>query len=93
MVEGAVKVKEPILSVILSFILPGLGQVYNGQAKKGIILLAGYILMWIASFVLMIVLIGFCLMLIPIVIWLYAMYDAYVTADKVNKGEPTKDWL
>jgi hypothetical protein len=32
-------------------------------------------------------------MLVPIVIWLYAMYDAYVTADKVNKGEPTKDWL
>jgi TM2 domain-containing membrane protein YozV len=93
MVEGVIKVKQPLLSAVLSFVVPGLGQIYNGQAKKGIILLAGYLLMWIASFFLMFVLIGFCLMLVPIVIWLYAMYDAYVTADKLNKGIPTKDWL
>lgn len=31
-----VKIKEPILSALLSFVLSGLGQIYNGQVKKGL---------------------------------------------------------
>lgn len=33
---GIVKIKEPILSALLSFLLSGLGQIYNGQVKKGL---------------------------------------------------------
>jgi hypothetical protein len=29
----------------------------------------------------------------PLLTWLYAMYDAYTTADRINKGEPVRDWL
>ncbi|MBP2143658.1 TM2 domain-containing membrane protein YozV [Methanococcus voltae] len=72
--------KNPILAGILSFLIVGAGQIYNGQIKKGILLLiAGLI-----SGFLMFFLIGF--ILLPIV-YIYAIYDAYTTADKINKGE------
>lgn len=95
--------KEPIFSIILSFLIPGLGQIYNGQVKKGIILLVSYIALWIAMMVIYlagtVVTMGFgalcCapLFLIPVIEWLYGMYDAYVVANKLNRGEFTKDWL
>lgn len=82
-----VKHKEPILSAILSLFIPGLGQVYNGQVLKGIIILALYVGLWAVSGMLMFVLIGFCTMLLPVVLWLYAIYDAYVVAGKINRGQ------
>lgn len=95
--------KEPLLSVILSFLIPGLGQIYNGHVKKGIILLALYIGLWIGVVIVYlggtIVTMGIgglcCLpvLIIPLVIWVYAMYDGYVTANKINRGEWVKDWL
>ncbi len=63
---------------MLSFLIPGLGQMYNGEIGKGILFL-------ILAFVfaaLMIVLIGF--ILYPI-LWLYGIYDAYNTAKKINQ--------
>ena len=95
--------KEPILSAILSFFIPGLGQIYNGQMKKGIVLIVGYIVLWIAMFVVYfvgaLVTMGvgaFCCMpifIVPLILWVYGMYDAYKVANAINKGEPTKDWL
>lgn len=82
-----VRHKEPILSLILSFFIPGLGQVYNGQLMKGIVILALYVILWVVSGLLMVILIGFCTMVLPILIWVYAMYDAYVVAGRVNRGE------
>lgn len=32
--------KNPILALVLSAVLPGLGQIYNSQIKKGLLLLA-----------------------------------------------------
>lgn len=95
--------KEPIISVILSFVFPGIGQIYNGQPKKGVALIVGYILLWAVLLALTLVFglmtIGFglfCCMpffLVPLVLWAYGMYDAYMTADKINRGEPAKDWF
>lgn len=34
---GNLKKRKPILALLLSFITPGLGQIYNGQVKRGII--------------------------------------------------------
>lgn len=102
--------KEPALALLLSLIgglvsglLIGLGQVYNGQVKKGIILsvahasLCGAI---VFAYVLVgILTLGFgaivcCpILIVPFMLWLYAMYDAYMTADRINKGEPARDWL
>jgi signal peptidase I len=40
------KNRKPILAAILSFITPGLGQLYNGQLKKGIVF---YLLIFLLS--------------------------------------------
>lgn len=72
--------KEPLLALILSFFLPGLGQIYNGNTNNGILLIAAAVLSWILTSVC----IGIFLF---IGIWIYAMYDAYITAEKINRGE------
>ena len=78
--------KNPLFALILSFIFPGLGQIYNGQNHKGILLIVSYIV----SIVLWMILIGFIL---TILVWLYGLYDAYNTAELINKGEFTEDKL
>ncbi|BAI61434.1 conserved hypothetical protein [Methanocella paludicola SANAE] len=95
--------KEPLISLILSFFFPGLGQIYNGQMKKGIILIVAYLALWIGMFIVYfagtVVTMGVgalcCLpvLLVPMAEWVYGMYDAYKVANMINRGEPTKDWL
>ncbi|MGL4669799.1 MAG: zinc-ribbon domain-containing protein [Methanobacteriaceae archaeon] len=73
--------KEPILSTVLSFLIPGIGQIYNGQTVKGLILLVGYVM-------------GIFLFFIPgIIVWAYGIYDAHKTAKRINNGEYVGDWL
>jgi len=102
--------KEPALALLLSLVgglvsglLIGLGQIYNGQVKKGIILCVSHAVAW-AVIIIVYLLVGFltlglgfivCIPIFaaPFLLWCYAMYDAYITADKINKGEPVKDWL
>jgi TM2 domain-containing membrane protein YozV len=93
--------KEPLLALLLSAIIPGLGQMYNGQVKKGIVLLIGCILLWIVVVVFSSAMTrsnavtGCCCLTfwIPLLVNVYAAYDGYVTAGKINKGEQVKDWL
>ena len=103
--------KEPLLALILSFaggvltggILLGLGQIYNGQIKKGIIISITSIFIGVIIGILYVFMgiismgVGFicCLpvALLPLVFWLWALYDAYMTANKINDGEPVNDWL
>lgn len=106
----AIVKKEPVLALLLSLVgglviglLIGLGQIYNGQVRKGIILCAiNLVLEGIIVTVYVLISIftlglGFlcCLPIFaaPLLTWLYAMYDAYIMADRINKGEPVKDWL
>ncbi|MBR4448109.1 hypothetical protein [Methanobrevibacter sp.] len=68
----------PIISAILSFIIPGLGQAINGDIKKGIILfvlalIMGIIASWIFR--------SWVVYIINLFIAIYAAYDAYITAD------------
>ncbi|RKX24859.1 MAG: hypothetical protein DRP45_07275 [Candidatus Zixiibacteriota bacterium] len=55
----------------------GLGQIYNGQIGKGIAFIVLYTISWILIFIL----IG--LLTTPI-LWIFGMYDAYTSAEKVN---------
>ncbi len=67
--------KNPAIAGILSFFFFGLGQIYNGENKKGILLFFGTY-------------IGFAALILPgIIIWMYGIYDAYKTAKKMNIGE------
>lgn len=69
--------KNPGLAAVLSFFITGLGQIYNGQIAKGVVLIVAYFISW----VLMFILIGF---ITTPLIWLYGMYDAYKSAEKIN---------
>jgi TM2 domain-containing membrane protein YozV len=70
------KQKSPLLAAIGSFLIPGLGQVYNGQGYlKGLLYLIGMF-------------IGSLLLVIPgLAVWVYGIYNAYTVAKKVNMGQ------
>jgi len=66
--------KNPQIAVFCSSLIPGLGQVYNGETLKGFVFLFGTLL-------------GLFFILIPgLVVWIYSMYDAHITAGKMNEG-------
>ena len=71
--------KSPGLAAVFSFLIIGLGQIYNGEIAKGLILLVvSYIC--IALFFLIIP------PFIAVILWVYAIYDAYNTAKDINAG-------
>lgn len=64
---------SPILALILSFFIPGLGQFYTGQFLKAVLL---FVVAGVFAFF------WFTLIAIPLylVVWIYSMYDAYTEA-------------
>ena len=70
--------RNPTLAAILSLIVAGLGQIYNGQVGKGVI----FMVIQLINGALTAVLIGW--ILLPIV-GLLAMIDAYMTAKRNNE--------
>ena len=70
--------KNAIIAAVLSLILfGGVGQIYLGQTKKGIIII-------VASLILSCVGVGF-------IAWIVGVVDAYMMADKLQKGESIGD--
>ena len=70
--------KNPAVATVLSFLITGLGQIYNGEIGKGII----FIILWAISIMLMFVIIGF---ITTPIIWIYGMVDANKSAKKINE--------
>ena len=70
--------RNPIIAAILSIIVAGLGQIYNGQIGKGVL----FIVLQLINGALTVVLIGWILM--PIV-GLWATLDAYFVAKRNNE--------
>ena len=71
--------KNPGLAFVLSFLFCGIGQIYNGQTVKGVVLLVLYAI----SIALCTVIIGF----VPLVIlWIYGMVDALRTTESINRS-------
>lgn len=70
--------KSAGLAAVLSALINGLGQIYNGQILKGIVI----IVVQAINGALTAVLIGW--VLLPIV-WVWAVYDAYRGAEKINR--------
>ncbi len=69
--------KNAGVAVIASFFLPGLGQFINGQAGKGLLFLACYLI----GIPLLFFLVGF--LILPVV-WVWSMIDAYSSAQAWN---------
>ena len=69
--------KNPNLAALLSFLCSGVGQIYNGQTKKGFILFGVHLL----NILVLGVEIG---MFTGILIWLWGILDAYTSAKTMN---------
>ena len=73
--------KSAGLAAVLSVLIPGLGQIYNGEIMKGVFLI-----------VLALVFAFLALFLIGIVLyfglWIYGIYDAYHGAERYNRAHP-----
>ena len=81
--KSTVGKKSQLLATVLSFIFPGLGQLYNKQIPKGIGLVL--ISLLFCMFIVVLSPLGLSLVgyLLYVILWLYGMYDAYHTSEKI----------
>lgn len=71
--------KNPIIAAVLSLLLlGGVGQMYLGQTKKGIIIIV-------------VTLVLYCVFGLGVLINILGAIDAYMLADKLQKGESIGD--
>lgn len=69
--------KNPVVAVILSFFLTGLGQLYNGDFKK-------FFLIWGICIVIVIIAVatGGVASILIVGVWVWSMFDAYKVASR-----------
>lgn len=68
------KKKNPAFAAGLSLLFNGLGQAYNGQFMRGVLVLFGSLF-------------GLFLLIVPgVAIWAWGVYDAWATAQRMNEG-------
>ncbi len=66
--------KNQGFSALLSLVFVGLGQAYNGQFLRGVLILVGTLIG------------GLYFAPAGAAVWLYGVYDAYATARRMNGG-------
>lgn len=82
--------RKPWLSALLSILLPGLGQMYNGQMKKGIILYLSFLFIgfisgiWPSLLPLKVIGVFLCLFLQLLFVTFYVVIEAFITAKKIG---------
>ena len=89
------KKRKPIFAFLLSLVTPGLGQIYNGQFKKGISYLVGFLLVYFVFSFLLFYFYGMILYLIIILgCFIFIFVDALRTANKLKAIplEPFNKW-
>jgi TM2 domain-containing membrane protein YozV len=74
MSETASGEKSMVVALVLSFFVWGLGQIYQGRTKLGVIWLVAYVISVALSF-LTVGLFG----IVAVVLWLVNLYDVYAT--------------
>ena len=85
--SGSSEEKNPALAALLSFVLAGAGQLYNGDVAKGIVLMVAELALASLIFVTIWFFIGIVFVPILFVVWVYAIWDAWDKAEKINRGE------
>jgi signal peptidase I len=84
--------KEPWFAVNLSWLLPGLGQIYAGKYRQGWSILVGYYLLsaigiWFLIDPIGNVLVGMAILAVVLLVPLINLFDAYRTARNVNSSD------
>jgi TM2 domain-containing membrane protein YozV len=72
--------KNPATAAILSFLLMGLGQAYNGEIAKAV----AFLVLYGISIFLTFFMIGF--VATPI-LWIWSMVDAYRSSQRINQAD------
>lgn len=72
--HAATSRKNPVIALICAASCPGLGQVYNGENGKGVLVLFGAA-------------VGMLFLVPGLIVYLYGIYDGYRTAEKMNAGD------
>jgi len=67
------KLKDPGLAAVFSFLIPGLGQVYNGQIVVGILAGISCVLLYFT-------------IVLGLMLHIWLIYDAYSYANRLNQG-------
>jgi TM2 domain-containing membrane protein YozV len=83
-VESLTEGGNPFVAAVLSAVFPGLGQLYNRELEKGLLVIAASFIAGLSA----LILVGF--VLFPLV-WLYAVWDAYRVADRQGAGNARTD--
>jgi TM2 domain-containing membrane protein YozV len=79
-VQPPIFFKNPTVATVLSILITGLGQLYNGQILKGIMFLG----MMFVSVALMYMTLG-TLFFLPLIVWIWCVVDANRSAKRVNQ--------
>ena len=74
---AVVAAKNPGVSLIVSFFLPGVGSMINGDTGRGLLILG----IWLLGLVLTLIWIG---LLLTLGMWIWGMLDAYQGAVRWN---------
>jgi TM2 domain-containing membrane protein YozV len=76
--------KSVAAAAVASAIFPGLGQIYNGEPRKGVLfIIIGALCL--SPLLGMGTIRNFALVLYPL-FWIYGVYNAYTTAKDINEG-------
>ncbi len=84
------KKKSPGVAAIASFFIPGLGQIYSGEVRKGI----GFLIIGVSFFSIGLFMFLGHRMIGPLLVagaayilfWIYNIYDAYKIAEPINSN-------
>lgn len=97
--------KDGMVALLLAFLIPGAGHFYVGEAKKGIVIFASFVIIgslaalaWFAAFwsigtgssPILLPLSSALALIVLALIWLYQMYDAYQSAMQYNASLDSK---
>ena len=74
-----VREKDPMLGVIFSILIVGLGTIYAGYVERGLGLLIGCV---VTAFL---AVLFFPIAIANVVIWIYGIYDAYEKCNEANR--------
>jgi len=83
--------KKAILSPLSSaFVIPGLGQIINQHLKKGVCILAGTFVLFIAALIKFYQILSAALEaenMNPSELWIYSVLDAHLTGKKIDRKQ------
>lgn len=85
-----VVIKNPGVAAILSFFIPGLGHIYNGEIIIGMAFLIIEILLGVFGIFLIRlpqIIEGVIFIVVGFILWVYNIYSAYKITEKINKKQ------